>query len=314
MSGRIKRRGGEGRVRTLAVIPAIAFAFGFLMVGSAGAVPIGSPTLPGDTPADSTVFQDVSCEGAVTPVPTEPTDPSEPVDPEEDPLEPLPEEDVLEYDFSCDKDVFAFSIVSNREVGSYETEMLGYLPNGDVAPGLLDGNQVGVGEDFFCVGSIPAFGVGCYANPLKTPAVRLNTGNTAKGKFALAAPLCEAYEQPQFSVVVMTELGSYNDADTTKPPVVKGPWVVTSEPIPLDTTDVECDQLTLLADDIDSAVADAQAEASDELGTAVSRQGNLYEKALKVCSEVGKANSRKARSKARANCTKATRKARAFRA
>lgn len=298
MSGRIKRRGGEGRVKALlAVIPAIAFAFGFWMVGTAGAVPIGSPTLPADTPADSTIFQDVSCEGSVTAVP--PADPSEPTDPEEEPLEPLPEEDVLEYDFTCDKDVFAFSIVSNREVGAYETEMLGYLPDGEVAPGLLDSNQVGVGEDFFCVGSIPAFGVGCYANPLKNPAVRLNTGNTAKGKFTLAGPMCEAYEQPQFSVVVMTELGSYNDADTTKPPVVRGPWVVTSEPIPLDITEVECDQLTLLADDI---------------GSAVSTQRGLYERALKACAAVGKADSRKARSKARANCTKATRAARAFKA
>ena len=127
--------------------------------------------------------------------------------------------------------------------------------------------------------------------------MRLNIGNSVKGKISFDMPLCEAYDQPQFSVVVMTELGSYNDADQTKPPVVKGPWIVTSEPIALDTAAVECDEPLLLKEDVE---------------TAVSRQGNLYERALKSCNAVSKAKSRKARTKARASCTKATRAARRF--
>ncbi|MEX0620469.1 MAG: hypothetical protein WD181_02715 [Solirubrobacterales bacterium] len=309
MSGTSIFDGGQAtRVGLLAMVFVFMLSIGLWLAQPAAAVPIGTPALNADSPPEDPVFGDVTCEGAVREAdqsepepepeatPSGATGPTGPTDEEEEEEPPYIVEDLYEYEFSCDKEVYAYTVATNREVGSFDTETIGLLPNGDPAPGL-DGGSGPVGEDFFCLGGIPAFGVGCYASPSKTPAVRLNIGNSVTGRISLDAPLCSAYDQPQFSVVVLTELGSYNDADTTKPPVVKGPWVVTSEPISLDTTAIECDRLVLLKGEVRSAVR---------------RKGRLYETALQSCAAVSRSTGRKARSKARTNCAKATKAARRF--
>jgi hypothetical protein len=287
----------------------LAIVAGLCLAQSASAVPTGEPALTTSTPADSVVFQDVTCEGSVAevdqsqpepepePIPTGVSGPTGPTGPtDEEPEEEEPPyivENYYEYSFTCDKDVWAYTIVTNRDVATFDSETLGFTsptnesPKGDPAPG----------EDFFCIGSIPSFGPACYGAVRGTPArqTKISAGNTGRGNMVLDVPICEAYDQPQAWVVVMTELGSYND--TVSPVRVTGPWIVTSDPIPLDTSEVDCDEPLLLKEDVE---------------TAVSRQGNLYERALKACNAASKAKSRKAASRARAKCTKATKAARRF--
>jgi hypothetical protein len=243
----------------------LAIVAGLCLAQSASAVPTGEPALTTSTPADSVVFQDVTCEGSVAevdqsqpepepePIPTGVSGPTGPTGPtDEEPEEEEPPyivENYYEYSFTCDKDVWAYTIVTNRDVATFDSETLGFTsptnesPKGDPAPG----------EDFFCIGSIPSFGPACYGAVRGTPArqTKISAGNTGRGNMVLDVPICEAYDQPQAWVVVMTELGSYND--TVSPVRVTGPWIVTSDPIPLDTSEVDCDEPLLLKEDVETA-------------------------------------------------------------
>ena len=174
--------------------------------------PASQASLPTDIDPNDPVFRDIECQGKVSS--------------EKDPIFGVG----YGYEVKCDKDVYAITIMSNRSVGSYSTEVIGLLPSGDPADG----------EDLFCIGGTPSNGFGCYASPGKTPPVKLTAGNTVVGSFSLFDPICDANSQPQFWAVAVSELGSYNDADTTKPPVIKGPWSVSSEPFPLDAKSVRC--------------------------------------------------------------------------
>ena len=135
--------------------------------------------------------------------------------------------DEFSYEFGCDKPITAFSIVSNRQIGSFSTEVIGVNPVGEPGPN----------EDFFCVGAVPSNGFGCYGNPGKTPATTIAAGNKAIGEFSMFDPLCDANVNPMVWGIALTEFSTTNDLVT--PPVVRR-WQATTEPFLLNTSAIKC--------------------------------------------------------------------------
>lgn len=135
--------------------------------------------------------------------------------------------DAYSFEFGCTEDIFAFSVVSNREIDSFNTEIIGLKPDGGPAEN----------EDFFCVGAVPAFGFGCYGTPGRNPAIRISGGNKAIGEFTLSRPICDANEQPRFWGVAMAEYSTVNDL--VDPPSIRK-WMATSEPFPINAKGVRC--------------------------------------------------------------------------
>jgi hypothetical protein len=135
--------------------------------------------------------------------------------------------DAYAFEFGCTEDIFAFSIVSNREIDSFSTEIIGIKPDG----------EPGENEDFFCVGAVPANGFGCYGNPGKTPAIRISGGNKGIGEFTLSGPICDGNVQPRFWGIALAEYSTTNDL--VDPPVVRK-WLATSEPFPINASGVRC--------------------------------------------------------------------------
>lgn len=135
--------------------------------------------------------------------------------------------DEFSYEFGCDKDISAFSIVSNRQIGSFTTEVIGVDSAG----------EPGAGQDFFCAGAVPSFGFGCYGSPGKTPAVVITAGNKAIGQFSMFDPVCDANAQPMVWGIAQTEFSTTNDL--VDPPVVRK-WLATSEPFVLNTKGIKC--------------------------------------------------------------------------
>jgi hypothetical protein len=178
--------------------------------------------------------------------------------------------DAYGFEFGCNQDIYAFSIVSNREIDSFSTEIIGIKPDG----------TVGEGEDFFCVGAVPAFGFGCYGTPGRSPSTSILADNRGIGEFTLSRPICDANVQPRFWGVAMAEYSTTNDL--VDPPVVRK-WMATSEPFPINARAVDCDVLNPKV----KALAAAKA------------------KSKKACAAVKKADGKKARAAARKKCTRA---------
>jgi len=240
------RRGTRGGIRLfLGVVATLTAAAVF--------VPTASADLPADIDPNDPVFRVIECQGKISSA--------------KDPLFGTS----YGYEVKCDKDVYALTIMSNRTIDSYSTEVIGIQPDGEPGPG----------EDWFCSGAIPSNGFGCYATPGRTPATKLAAGNSLLGDFTLSEPICDANSQPQFWAVAVSWLGSYNDADTTKPPVIKGPWYVSSEPFLLSPKSVRCKVL------------------------------NPKAKAREVCAKVKTAKGKKAKSVAVRKCRAAQRVAQA---
>lgn len=135
--------------------------------------------------------------------------------------------DSFSYEFGCDKDISALTVVSNRQIGSFSTEIIGLDAAGE--PGL--------NQDFFCVGAVPSFGFGCYGNPGKTPATVITAGNKGIGEFSMFNPVCDANAQPMVWGIAQTEYSSTNDL--VDPPSVRT-WTATTEPFPLNTSAIRC--------------------------------------------------------------------------
>lgn len=112
-------------------------------------------------------------------------------------------ENALEYKVSCTEDILGYSIVSNREIGYFSTEVI-----------VLKGEEVAEGEAFTCEGAIPGNGMGCYG--------KKSAGNTVVGSISTVDELCEASTQPRFWAVALTT----QEAKGT-------PFPLTSEPFPL---------------------------------------------------------------------------------
>ncbi|MGK2954411.1 MAG: hypothetical protein ACSLFI_01905 [Solirubrobacterales bacterium] len=119
-------------------------------------------------------------------------------------------ENSLEYSVKCNEDILGYSIVSNREIGYFSTEVT-----------VFAGEEVAEGEAFTCEGAIPGNGVGCYG--------KATAGNTAVGSVGTTDELCEAAVQPRFWAVALTT--------QLKKEV---PFQLTSEPFPLA---IRCDTL-----------------------------------------------------------------------
>lgn len=135
--------------------------------------------------------------------------------------------DSYSFTFGCNQDVHSISLVGNREIDSFSTEIIGIKPDG----------EPGENEDFFCVGALPAFGFGCYASPGKDPAIRLAARNKLEGTFTLSKAICDANVQPQLMGVAMVEYQSINDL--VDPPSIRK-WMATTEPFLLNTSAVRC--------------------------------------------------------------------------
>jgi len=94
-------------------------------------------------------------------------------------------ENALTYGVTCSEDMLGYTIVSNRELAYFSTEVT-----------VMKGQEVAEGEAFTCEGAIPGNGVGCYG--------KMTAGNTATGSISTSDELCEAAVQPRFWVVALT--------------------------------------------------------------------------------------------------------------
>lgn len=129
-----------------------------------------------------------------------------------------------EYEFKCDRDLRGFSIVSNREVDATISEPIGLGLDGEPA----------IGEDFFCISSIPGWGFSCYG---RRGTAKLTAGNTMKAGLSTFEPICDANDQPQFWIVPVYE---YTEENTTVTPPTTAKWLVAAEPVALGNKEVRC--------------------------------------------------------------------------
>lgn len=119
-------------------------------------------------------------------------------------------ENSLKYDVTCSESIQGYSIVSNRSIGYFGTEVT-----------VLAGEEVAEGESFTCEGAIPGNGFGCYG--------KMSAGNTVEGFLGTTEELCEAPVQPKFWAVALTTQ------------LKKGvPFQLTSEPFQLK---IKCNKL-----------------------------------------------------------------------
>lgn len=129
-----------------------------------------------------------------------------------------------EYEFKCNRDLRAFSIVSNREVDATISEPIGLGLDGEPA----------IGEDFFCLSSIPGWGFSCYG---RRGTAKLTAGNTMKAGLSTFEPICDANDQPQFWIVPVYE---YTEENTTVTPPTTAKWQIAAEPVALGNKEIRC--------------------------------------------------------------------------
>ena len=135
--------------------------------------------------------------------------------------------DTFAYEFGCNQDISAFSLVSNRLIDNFATEVIGVDAAG----------EPGEAQDFFCTSTVPSYGFGCYGSPGKTPPTVITKGNHAIGEFSTFDPLCAANVQPKIWGIAQAEYSSTNDL--TDPPSVRK-WLATSEPFLLNSKSINC--------------------------------------------------------------------------
>ena len=94
-------------------------------------------------------------------------------------------ENALEYAIQCTEDITGYSIISNREINYFGTEI-----------NVYDDEGVIEGQSFGCEGSIPSYGIGCFGIA--------TAGAVIKGTIGTSEELCEASVQPKFWIVALT--------------------------------------------------------------------------------------------------------------
>lgn len=196
---------GEGLQRLLLAFGLALAVFG--LVGLASAV---------NSKAEDDVIIGIKCSGKVEPV--------------KGALFP----DTFSYEFGCNQDISAFSLVSNRLIDNFATEVIG----------VDDAGEPGLNQDFFCTSTVPSYGFGCYGSPGKTPATVITTGNKAIGEFSMFDAVCAADVQPKVWGIAQAEYTSTNDL--VDPPKTTS-WLATSEPFQLNTKAINCDVLNAKA-------------------------------------------------------------------
>jgi len=173
--------------------------FGFLFALTLAAGLLGMSLMAGSASAGS-----VSCGGTIKPN-----------------AEALAE-NALTYNFKCSEDIQGYSVITNRELGFFGTDIIVTTPEGEVSGT----------EAFTCEGAIPGNGTGCYGKML--------AGNSVTGDIATTDELCEAATQPKFWIVAMT---TQYKKDV--------PFSLTSEPFSLP---IHCDTLNAKKKAADKAV------------------------------------------------------------
>lgn len=106
----------------------------------------------------------------------------------------------LSYKFNCNSQILGFSIVSNRQVDYFSTEVL-----------VLDAtSSEATPEQFSCEGTFPSSGFGCRGIA--------NFGNPISGEFAIGRDPCEAAKtkSDKFKVWVVATVTQF-DSVTGKP-------------------------------------------------------------------------------------------------
>ena len=99
----------------------------------------------------------------------------------------LGEPNLLDYSFSCDTDISAYTILVNRQAGAG-----GNLDDFNPSPTVLesDGVTPSSTESLTCEGSTPSDGVNCNAYVSSTAANVLSAGYIAQGSVDLVEPYC----------------------------------------------------------------------------------------------------------------------------
>jgi len=222
---------GEGLRRLLLAFGLALAVFG--LTGLASAV---------NANAEDEVIVGINCSGKVEPV--------------EDSLFP----DSFSYEFGCNQDISAFTLVSNRLIDNFSTEVIG-----------VDGaGEPGDAQDFFCTSTVPSYGFGCYGSPGKTPPTVITNGNHAIGEFSMFDDVCAADVQPRVWGIAQAEYTSTNDLKD--PPSVKT-WLATSEPFLLNTKAINCKVLN----------AKAKAQKACARVKKMKKGSNARTKARKLC-------------------------------
>lgn len=105
----------------------------------------------------------------------------------------------LSYEFNCNAYVMGYSIISNRQVDYFSTEVL-----------VLDATGTATNESFACEGPFPSSGFGCRGAS--------NFGNVISGEFAVSRDPCEQVKRKsdKFKVWVSATVQQY-DSVTGKP-------------------------------------------------------------------------------------------------
>ena len=105
----------------------------------------------------------------------------------------------LSYKFNCNAQVQGYSIVSNRQVDYFSTEVL-----------VLDAAGNATNESFGCEGTFPSSGFGCRGLS--------NFGNAISGEFAIGRDPCQAAKakSDKFKVWVSATVQQF-DSITSKP-------------------------------------------------------------------------------------------------
>ena len=131
-----------------------------------------------------------------------------------DPSTDAPVPDVFDYQFVCDEEILAYSIVTNRSTDYFDTEPVVFVGN------PKDGNASN--EAFSCEGNIPGFGVGC--NGKATPdasGLRWIVGGLGYG-----SDPCAKHAKGQGVKVWLTVVTTQHKADGT-------PYTASSQPFRL---------------------------------------------------------------------------------
>jgi len=105
----------------------------------------------------------------------------------------------LSYKFNCNAQVLGYSIISNRQVDYFSTEVL-----------VLDATGTATSESFACEGTFPSSGFGCRGTS--------NFGNVIGGEFAILRDPClkAKSKSDKFKVWVSATVQQF-DSVTGKP-------------------------------------------------------------------------------------------------
>lgn len=145
-----------------------------------------------------------------------------------------------DYKFSCDKEVRTYAIISNREIDGSDTEPVGRDPEGNPDQGVpadpttTPPTAAVPSGDFFCVASLPGWGVSCHGRRGQST---LKAGYSIEAGFSTFDPICEASTQPKFWLVPVYEYTEENLLVT--PPSIRK-WLIAAEPIALNSKAVRC--------------------------------------------------------------------------